>query len=282
MSNSATPWTAAWQASLSSAISKGLHKFMSLESVILSNHLIFCHLLFLLPSIFPNIRIFSSESVLCNRWPKCWSFRFSISPSNEYSGLIFFKDDYLDLLAVQGILKSLLQHYNLKASIPWYSAFFTVQLSYLHMTTGKTIALTIQTFVSKVMSLCFNMLSRFFIAFLPRNKSLLFSLLQSLSAVILEAKKRKSVTASIFSPSIYHEVMESDAMIFVFWMLSFKSVFPVSSLTLIKRLFSSSSLFAIRMVSFAYLRLLILLPAILIPACESSSSAFPWCILHRS
>ena len=274
MFNSATPWTAAWQASLSSTISQGLHKFMSIESVILSNHLIFCHLLYLFPSIFPSIKDFSNKSVLCIRWPKYWSFSFSTSPSNEHPGLISFRMDWLDLLAAQGTLKGLLQHYNLKASILQHSAFFTVQLWYLHMTTGKTTALAIQNFVSKVMSLHFNMLCRFVIAFLPRNKHLLFWLLHSLSAEILEPKKIKPIIASIFSPSTYHEVIESDAMIFVFWMLSFKSVFPVSSLTLIKRLFSSSSLLSMRVVSSVYLRLLIFLPAVLIPACESSRSEF--------
>ena len=149
-----------------------------------SNHLILCHRIILPPSIFPSIRVFSNESVLRIRWPKYWSFSFSISPSNEYSGLISFRMDWLDLLAVQGPLKSLLQHYSSKASILWCSAFFIVQLSYPHMTTGKTIALTRQTFVGKVMSLLFNMLSRFVIAFLPRSKCLLISWLQSPSAVI--------------------------------------------------------------------------------------------------
>ena len=138
-----------------------------------SNHLIFCHPLLLPPSIFPSIRVFSSESVLCIRWPKHWSFSFSISPSNEYSGLISFRMDWLDLLTVQGTLKSLLQHHSSKASILWHSAFFMVQLSHPYMTTGKTIALTRQTFVGKVMFLLFNILSRLVIAFLPRSKCLL-------------------------------------------------------------------------------------------------------------
>ena len=154
-----------------------------------SNHVILCHPLLLQPSIFHNIRVFSNESVLHIRWPKCWSFSFNISPSNEYSGLISFRMDCLDLLAVQGTLKSLLQHYTSKASILQCSAFFIVQVSYPHMTTRKTIALTRQTFVSKVMSLLFNMLSRLVIAFLPKSKRLLISQLQSPSAVILEPKK---------------------------------------------------------------------------------------------
>ena len=173
--------------------------------------------------------------------------------------------DWLDLLAVQGTLKSLLQHHSSKASILWCSAFFTVQLSHPYMTTGKTIALTRQTFVGKVMSLLFIMLSRLFITFLPRSKRLLISWLQSPSAVILEPKQIKSDTVSTVSPSISHEVMGPDAMIFVFWMLSFKPTFSLSSFTFIKRLLSSSSLSAIRVVSSAYLRLLIFLPAVLIP-----------------
>ena len=153
-----------------------------------SNHLILCHPFLLLPSIFPSIRVFSNESVLHIRWPKYWSFSFSI---NEHPGLISFRMDWLDLLAVQGTLKSILQHHNSKASILWHSAFFTVQLSHPYMTTGKTIALTRQTFVSKVTSLLFSMLSRFVIACLPKSKSLLISWLQSPSAVILEHKKNK-------------------------------------------------------------------------------------------
>ena len=154
-----TPWTAPCQAPLSSTVSWSLLKFISTESVMLPNHLSLCHPL-LLPSIFPSIRVFSKESALRIRWPKYWSFSFSISPSNEYSGLISFRIDWFDLLAVQGTLKSLLQHHRSKASVLWHSAFFMVQLSYLYMTTGETIALTIWTFVSKVMSLLFNMLPR--------------------------------------------------------------------------------------------------------------------------
>ena len=177
---------------------------MSIVSVMPSNHLILCRPLFLLSSIFPSIRVFSSESVLHIRWPKYWRFSFSISPSNEYSGLVSFRMDWLDLLAVQGTLKSLLQHHTSKASIFLRSAFFIVQLSHQYMTTGKTIALTGRTFVGKVISLLFNTLSRFVIAFLPRIKCLLIPWLQSPSAVILEPKKIKFVTVSTVSPSICH------------------------------------------------------------------------------
>ena len=181
-----------------------------------SNHLILCCPILLPPSIFPSVRVLSSDSVLCTRWPKYWSFSFSISLSNEYSGLISFRMDWLDLLAVQGILKSLLQHHSSKASVLQCSAFFIVQLSHPYMTTGKTIALTRKTFVDKVMSLFSNKLSRLVITFLPRSKCLLISWLQSPSAVILEPKKIKSDTVSTVSPSIFHEVMGPDAMIFVF------------------------------------------------------------------
>ena len=169
------PWTAARQASLSITNSRSSLKLMSIESVLPSNHLILCHPLFLLPSTFPSIRVFSNESVLHIRWPKYWSFSFSISPSNEYSGLISFRMDWLDLLLVQQILKSLLQHHSWKASILRCSAFFRIQLSHPYMTTGKAIALTKWTFVGKVMSLLFNMLSRLVINFLPRSKHLLLS-----------------------------------------------------------------------------------------------------------
>ena len=165
---------------------------MSIESVIPSNHLILCRPLLPLPSMLPSIKVFSNESVLCIRWSKYWSFSFSISPSNEYSGLISFRMDGLDLLAVQRTLKNLLQHHSWKASILWCSAFFTVQLSHPYMTTGKTIALTRQTFAGNVMSLLFNMLSRLVIAFLPRSKHLLISWLQSPSVVTLEPKNIKS------------------------------------------------------------------------------------------
>ena len=169
-----TPWTATHQASLSFTISWSLPKFMSIELVLPSNHLILCHPLLLLPSVFLSIRVFSNESSLHIRWPQYWSFSFSINPSNEYSGLIFFRIDWIDFLAVRGTLESLLQH-NSKASILWCPAFFVVKLLHLYMTTGKTIALTIRIFLSKVISLLFNTLSRFLITFLPRNKHLLIS-----------------------------------------------------------------------------------------------------------
>ena len=180
------PWIAGCQASLSTMNSQSLLTLTPIE-LVLSNPLILCHPL-LLPSIFPSSRVFSNELILCIRWPKYWSFSFSISPSNEYSGLIPFRMDWLDLLAIEGTLKSLLQHHSSKASILRCSAFFMVQLSHPHMTTGKTIALFRWTLVGKVMSLLFNILSRMVIAFLPRSKCLLISWLQSPSAVILEPK----------------------------------------------------------------------------------------------
>ena len=180
-----------------------------------SNHLILCCPLLLLPSVFPSIRGFSNESVLHIRWLKYWNFSCSISPSNEHLGLISFRMDWLDLLAVQGTLKSLLQYHSSKASILRYSAFFIVQLSHPYMTTGKTIALTRRTFVGKVMSLLFNMLSKLVIVYLPRSKHLLMSWLQSPSAVILEPRKIKSATIYTVSPSISLEVMGPDAMILV-------------------------------------------------------------------
>ena len=182
----------------------------------LSNHLILCLPLLLLPSIFPRIRVFSNESGLLIRWPKYWSFNFSISPSNEYSVLISFRIDWFNLLAVQGTLKSLLQHHSSKASILRCSVFFKVPLSHLCMTTGKTIVLIRWTLVGKEMSLLFNMLFRFIIAFLPRNKHLLISWLQSPSTVILQPKKIKPITASTFLPSICHKMMGPDSMILVF------------------------------------------------------------------
>src|SRR5574337_911438 len=239
-----------------------------------SSHLILCRPLLLLPPIPPSVRVFSNESTLHMRWPKYWTFSFSIIPSKEIPGLISFKMDWLDLLAVQRTFKSLLQHHSSKASILRRSVFFTVQLSHPYMTTGKTIALIRRTFVGKVMSLLLNMLSRLDIIFLPRSKRLLISWLQSPSAVILEPKNIKCDTVSTVSPSISHEVMGPDAMIFVFQMLSFKPTFSLSSFTFIKRLFSSSSLLVIRVVSSAYLRLLIFLLAILIPDCASFSPAF--------
>ena len=192
------------QDSLSITNSQSLLKLMPIESVMPSNHLILCCPLLLPPSILCSIRVFSKESALHIRWPNYWSFSFNISPSNEYSGLISFRMDWLDLLAVQGTLKSLLQHHSSKASILWPSAFFIVQLSHLYMTTGKTIALTRWTFVGKVMSLLFNMLSRLVITFLPRSKRLLISWLQSPSAVILQLQKIKSATVFTVSPSICH------------------------------------------------------------------------------
>ena len=195
---------------------------MSIESMMPSNHLILCRALLLSPSIFPSIRVFSNESALCIRWPKYWSFSFNISPSNEHPGLISFRMDWLDLLTVQGTLKSPLQHHSSKTSILQHSAFFIVQLSHPYMTTRKTIALTRQTDkvmslaltrqTGKVMSLLFNMLSRLVITFLPRSKRLLISWPQSPSAVILEPPKIKSDTVSTIS----HQAMGPDAMIFVF------------------------------------------------------------------
>ena len=186
----ATPRIAAGQASLSITNSRSSLKLMSIELVMPSSHLILCRPLFLLPLIPPSIRVFSNQSTLCMRWPKYWSFSFSISLSNEHPGLISFRMDWLDLLEVQGTLKSLLQHHSSKASILWRSAFFIVQLSHPYMTTGKTTALTRRTFVGKVMSLLFNMLSRLVITFLPRSKHFLISWLQSPSAVILEPQNK--------------------------------------------------------------------------------------------
>ena len=240
------PWTAAHQASLSITNSQRLlkscpssqwcHPTISSFAVPFSSRL----------QSFPAAGSFSNESVLCIRWPKYWSFSFNTSSSNEHPGLISFRMDWLDLLAGQGTLKSLLQHHSSKASILWCSAFFIVQLSHPCMTTWKTIALTRWTFDSKVMSLLLNTLSRLIIAFLSRSKHLLISWLQSPSTVILEPppQKTKSFTVSIIFPSICHELMGLDAIILVFWMLSFKPTFSLSSLTFIKRLFSSSSLSA--------------------------------------
>ena len=188
MSDSATPWIAACQTALSITNSRSSPRLMSIESVMPSSHLILCRPLLLLPPIPPSIRVFSTESTLRMRWPKYWSFSFSIIPSKEIPGLISFRRDWLDLLAVQGTHKSLLQNHSSKASILWHSAFFTVQLSHPYMTAGKIIA-TRWTFVDKIMSLLFDMLSRLVITFLPRSKRLLISLLQSPSAVILESKK---------------------------------------------------------------------------------------------
>ena len=207
------PRTTACRASLSFTISQSLLKLVSIELVTAPNHPILCCPLLLLPPIPPSIRVFPNESALRIRWPKYWSFSFSISPFNEHPRLISFRMDWLDLLAVQGTFKSLLQHHRSKASIFRCSAFFTVQLSHQYMTTGKTIALTRQTFVGKVVSLLFNRLSRLVITFLPRSKHLLISWLQSQSAVISETKNIKSDTVSTISPSISPEVMGPDAMI---------------------------------------------------------------------
>ena len=208
----ATQWTTARQASLSITNSRSSPKLKSIELVMPSKHLILCRSLLLLSSIFASIRVFSNESALHIRWPKYWSCSFNISPSNEHPGLISFRMDWLDILAIQGTLKSLLQHHSSKASILQCSAFFRVQLSHPYMAIGKTIALTRRTFVGKVMSLLFNMLSRLVITFLPRSKHLLISWLQSPSSVILEPKKIKLATVSTVSPSIclhgtgYHDL----------------------------------------------------------------------------
>ena len=208
---SVIPWTSAREASLSITNSRSLLKLMSIESVMPSTHLNLCRPL-LLPSKFSTIRVFSNESALHMRWPKYWSFSFKISPSNEHPGLISLRMDWLDLLADQGARKSLLKNHSSKASILQCSAFFKVQISHPYMTTGKTIALTRWTFVDKVMSLLFNMLSRLVITFLPRSKRLLISWLPSPSAVIFELQKIKSVTVFTISPSICHEVTWPDAV----------------------------------------------------------------------
>ena len=238
----ATSWIAAPQASLSITNSQSSPKLMCIQAVMPSNHPILCRPFLLLPPIPPSIRVFPNEPTFRMRWPKYWSFSFSIIPSKEHPGLISFRMDWLGLVAVQGTLKSLLQHHSSEASILWCSAFFTVQLSHPYTTTGKTITLTRWTFVGKVMSLLFNMLSRLVITFLPKSKRLLISWLQSPSAVILEPQKIKSDMVSTVSPSISHEMMGPDAMILVFWMLSFKPTFSLSSFTFIQKLFSSSSL----------------------------------------
>ena len=246
-----------------------------------SSPLILCRPLLVLPPppIPASIKGFSNESALRMCWPKYWTFNFSISPSNEHPGLVSLRMDWLDLLAVQGTLRSLLQHHSSKAATLRHSASFTVQLSHPYLTTGKTIALTRRTFVGKVVSLLFNIPSTLVIPFLPRSKRLLISWLQPPSAVIFEPQNTKSGTLSTASPSLCHEVMGPDTMILVFRMLRLKPTYSRSAFTFIKRLFSSSSLSAIRMVSSAYLRLLISLPAILIPAYASSS---PACLMMYS
>ena len=224
----------------------------------------------------------SNELFVRIRWPKYWSFSFNISPSSEYSGLISLKIDWFDLLAVQRTFRSLLQHYSLKALVLWCSAFFMVQLSQPYVTTGKTIGLTIWTFVGRIISLLFNTLPRFVIAFLPRSNYLLTLWLQSLSVVILEPKKRNFITLPTFSPSICHAVMGPDLVILVFFIFSHKPALSLSSFTLVKRLSSSSLLSAIRVVSSDSLRLLIFLPPMLIPACNSSTLAFlMMCSVYR-
>ena len=237
-----------------------------------SNRLILCHPLLLLRCL-SQIRVFADESTFGIRWKNYWSFSFSISPSNEYLVLISFRIYWFDLLAVQETLKSLLQHHSLKASIFNLSALLMVQLSHPYMATRKTIALTSWIFVGNIMSLLFNILFRFIIAFLPRKKYLLILCLQSPTTAILEPRKMKSVTVSSFPLSTCHEVMGSGAWSKFFWMLSFKPAFSLSSFTFIKGLFSSSSLSAINVVLSAYLRLLFLL-AILIPACASAIPIF--------
>ena len=230
---------------LCTATSWSLLKLMSTESMMPSSHLFFCCPLLLLPSIFPRIRLFSNESALCVRWPKYWSFSFSISPSNEYSGLISLGLTGWISLQSKGLSRVFCN------TTVWKYQFFGAQPSLWSNSQVRTwlvgkVALARWTFVGKVMSLLFNMLSRFVIAFLPRSKCLLISWLQSPSAVILEPKRIKSVTVSIVSPSICHEVMGPDATILVFWMLIFKPAFSLSSFTFIKKLFSSSFLSAIR------------------------------------
>ena len=277
----ATPWSTAREASLSITNSWSLLKPMSIGLEMPSNHLILCSTLLLLPPIPPSNRVFSSESPLHMRWPKYWSFSFSISPSNEHTGRISLRVDWLDLPAVQGTLKSLLQHHSSKALIHQCSAFFTVQLSHPYLITGKTTALTRWTFVGKVMSLLFNMLRRLVITFLPRSERLLISWLQSPSVMILEPPKIKSDTVSTVSPSISHEVMGPDALILVFWMLSFKPTFSLSSFTLIKRLFSSSSSSAIgchlHIWGYWYFSQQSWFQLVLLPA-----QHFSWCTLHIS
>ena len=249
-----TLWIAARQASLSLTNSWSLLKLASIESVMPSNCLILCCPLLFLPSIFPSIRVFSNESVLCIRWPKYWSFSFSINHSIENSVLDSFRIEWFPLLAVQGTLKSLLQHHSSKTSSLQCSALFMVQLSHLYMTTGKTIALTRQIFIGKSMSLLFNML--FVIVFLPRGKCLLISQLQSYSTVVLEPKKIKFVTVSIVSPSI-HWRDGTRCHDLIFWMLTWVlNQLYQSSLSLsFMNLFSSCSLSPIKVVSSVYMRL---------------------------
>ena len=268
-----TLWAAAHQASLSFTISWSLLKLTFIKSGIPSNHLILCHPLLLLPSIFPSIRVFSNGSALCNWWPKYWRFSFSSSPFDEYSGLISLRIDWFDLLAFQGTFKSLLQHHRSKSiNSSALSLLYGTTLTSVHDYRNNYSFDYID--LSAKWSLLFNTLSRLVIAFIPRSKHLLISGLQSPSAVILEPKKIKFVTLFIFSPIYLPWNDGPDAMIFIFWMLSFKPNFSLSSFTFIKRLFSSSSLSAIRVVLSVHLRLLTFLLAILIPVWASSSLAF--------
>jgi len=247
-----------------------------------SNHLTLCHPLLLLPSIFPSIRVFSNESVLPIRWPQYWSFSFSISPSNEYSGLICFRIAWFDLLVVQITLKNLLQHDYSKASILWCSAFFMVQLSYSYMTTGKTIAFTRWTFVVKVMSLLFNMLFRLHTAFLPRSKCF-FNFMTAVTICSDFGAQENKVCHCFHVFHIYLPWSDrTGCQNFIFWMLSFKPAFSRSSFIFIKRLYSSSSFSAIRLVSSAYLRLLLFLLTVLIPAWLLPAQHFIRCTLHIS
>ena len=269
------PWTAACQASLSITNSQSLLKLMFIESVMPSNHLILCHPLLLLPSISPSIRVLSNELVLYIKWPKYWSFNFSISPSNEYSGLISFRIAWSDHFAVQGTLKSLLQHHSSKASILQCSVYGPT-LTSIH-DYCKNHSFDSMDLCCQIMSLLFNKLSRFVKGFLSRTKCLSISWLHSPSAVILEPKNINSVTLSIVSLRICHEVMGLDAIIFVFQMLSFKPAFSLSYFTLIKRLFSFSFLSAIRIVSSAS-EVVDISSRILIPVCVSSNLAF--CVIY--
>ena len=262
-------------------ISWSLLKLISIESVMPSNHLILCHPLLLLPSIFPSIRVCSNESALRIRQPNYWSFSFNTSPSNEHPWLISFKMDWLDLLAVKGALKSL-QHHSSKASILRCSALFIVQLSHPYVTTGKTIALIRWTFVGKVMSGLLNMLSGLVITFLPRSKRLLILMAALTIYSDFGAPKDKVCHCFYCFPIYLHEVMRLVAMILVFWMMSFKPTFSLSSFTFVKRLFRSSSLSYIRVLSSAYLRLLILLLTIWFHLVLHSAQHFSWCTLHIS
>ena len=269
----ATPWTVAHQTSLSITNSWSLLKLISIELVMPFNQLILCHLLLLPPSIFPSFWVFSNESVICIRWPKDWSFSFNISPSNEHPGLISFRMDWLDLLAVQGTLMSVLQQHSSKASVLEGSAFFIVQLSHLHMTTEKTIALSRWIFVGKVMSLLLNMLSSLVITFLPWSKHLLIRgcshHLQWFWSPQNKVSHHLHLLPHLFALKWWDQIPWS--YFSECWVLN--QLFPLSSFIFIKRLFSSS-FSAIRVVSSAYLRLLIFLLAILIPACVSSNPAF--------